>query len=670
MAWTGYPREVVHAIADGADAVGFGGVDSSARAALAMRDLAEGQLRRRLLPSPPVGRGPVPAGHTVVVPGLRRGRRPQRPTRARPPNGRAARGPGRRQRVGVVPRGGDALPGAGQPAGRGRGLPQVRGRSAGGHGRAGRSRPGAPRVRRVAAPDAAATTRAAQLRTARDLFVRTGADMFLPRTQAELEATGVERGAAPAGDPRPDRPGADHRAARGRRADQRRDRRHPVHQPQHRRLPPAQGLPEARHLLPPPARGPPRTTAEPATDYVRSRGPRPAPVARRLGGISSEGGADALRHRRRRRPDLLQGLGHRRHTGHPQPRLAAERRRLGGRGAVPGRARPPSHRPRPARPRPVEPDLARQRDGHLRRRPGLPDRHPRPDATSPWSATPPAAARSSTTSAGTAPPGSRKLVLVSRRPAAHAAHRRQPRGPADRGRSTGSGPGSAPTARSSTATSPTGRSSATTATTTSPRASGTRSGCRAWPAGTAARTSASPRSRPPTSARTWPTIDVPTLVIHGDDDQIVPFEVGGKRSAELVDGAVLKVYEGGAHGAARHRPRPAARRPARLHRLLTANHDPKEDRHDRLRPDTIVLVHGLWMTPRSWEGWVAHYEAKGYTVLTPGLPRLRDRGRGAAREPRRHREPHRARDRRPPRRGDRVGGRRRRSSWATPSAAR
>jgi non-heme chloroperoxidase len=43
-------------------------------------------------------------------------------------------------------------------------------------------------------------------------------------------------------------------------------------------------------------------------------------------------------------------------------------------------------------------------------------------------------------------------------------------------------------------------------------------------------------------------IDVPTLVIHGDDDQVVPFEVGGKRSAELVDGATLLVYEGGAHG--------------------------------------------------------------------------------------------------------------------------
>ena len=43
-------------------------------------------------------------------------------------------------------------------------------------------------------------------------------------------------------------------------------------------------------------------------------------------------------------------------------------------------------------------------------------------------------------------------------------------------------------------------------------------------------------------------IDVPALVIHGDDDQVVPFAVGGKRSAELINGAVLKVYEGAAHG--------------------------------------------------------------------------------------------------------------------------
>jgi non-heme chloroperoxidase len=42
-------------------------------------------------------------------------------------------------------------------------------------------------------------------------------------------------------------------------------------------------------------------------------------------------------------------------------------------------------------------------------------------------------------------------------------------------------------------------------------------------------------------------VDVPTLVIHGDDDQIVPFEVGGKRSAALIDGARLTVYEGSGH---------------------------------------------------------------------------------------------------------------------------
>ena len=44
-------------------------------------------------------------------------------------------------------------------------------------------------------------------------------------------------------------------------------------------------------------------------------------------------------------------------------------------------------------------------------------------------------------------------------------------------------------------------------------------------------------------------IDVPTLVIHGDDDQIVP--VRGRRPSaprSWSTGAVLKVYEGGAHG--------------------------------------------------------------------------------------------------------------------------
>jgi non-heme chloroperoxidase len=42
--------------------------------------------------------------------------------------------------------------------------------------------------------------------------------------------------------------------------------------------------------------------------------------------------------------------------------------------------------------------------------------------------------------------------------------------------------------------------------------------------------------------------DIPTLVIHGDDDQIVPITVGGLRSAKLIAGAELKVYKGAPHG--------------------------------------------------------------------------------------------------------------------------
>ena len=41
--------------------------------------------------------------------------------------------------------------------------------------------------------------------------------------------------------------------------------------------------------------------------------------------------------------------------------------------------------------------------------------------------------------------------------------------------------------------------------------------------------------------------------------------------------------------------------------------------HGRPLP-TVVLVHGLWVTPRSWEQWVTHYESKGLQVLTPAYP--------------------------------------------------
>jgi len=44
--------------------------------------------------------------------------------------------------------------------------------------------------------------------------------------------------------------------------------------------------------------------------------------------------------------------------------------------------------------------------------------------------------------------------------------------------------------------------------------------------------------------------DVPTLVIHGDDDQIVPIDSSGKASAALVKDAKLIVYQGAPHGLA------------------------------------------------------------------------------------------------------------------------
>jgi non-heme chloroperoxidase len=41
---------------------------------------------------------------------------------------------------------------------------------------------------------------------------------------------------------------------------------------------------------------------------------------------------------------------------------------------------------------------------------------------------------------------------------------------------------------------------------------------------------------------------VPTLVMHGDDDQIVPYAASGPLSAKLVKGAILKTYKGFPHG--------------------------------------------------------------------------------------------------------------------------
>lgn len=44
--------------------------------------------------------------------------------------------------------------------------------------------------------------------------------------------------------------------------------------------------------------------------------------------------------------------------------------------------------------------------------------------------------------------------------------------------------------------------------------------------------------------------DVPTLIVHGDDDQIVPIDTTGRKAVEIIPDATLKVYEGASHGIA------------------------------------------------------------------------------------------------------------------------
>lgn len=39
----------------------------------------------------------------------------------------------------------------------------------------------------------------------------------------------------------------------------------------------------------------------------------------------------------------------------------------------------------------------------------------------------------------------------------------------------------------------------------------------------------------------------------------------------------------------------------------------------------IVLVHGLWMTPKSWNTWAEYFRARGHEVIVPGWPGIDDR---------------------------------------------
>src|SRR3954465_9873153 len=47
----------------------------------------------------------------------------------------------------------------------------------------------------------------------------------------------------------------------------------------------------------------------------------------------------------------------------------------------------------------------------------------------------------------------------------------------------------------------------------------------------------------------------------------------------------------------------------------------------------IVLIHGLWLTSRSWEGWKARFEQRGHEVLAPAWPRMEGEVEALRRDP-------------------------------------
>src|SRR5258705_11845877 len=48
---------------------------------------------------------------------------------------------------------------------------------------------------------------------------------------------------------------------------------------------------------------------------------------------------------------------------------------------------------------------------------------------------------------------------------------------------------------------------------------------------------------------------------------------------------------------------------------------------------TIILIHGLWLTPRSWEQWIDRYEKAGYNVMAPSWPGLEGEVEALRRDP-------------------------------------
>ena len=158
-------------------------------------------------------------------------------------------------------------------------------------------------------------------------------------------------------------------------------------------------------------------------------------------------------------------------------------------------------------------------------------------------------------------------------------------------------------------------------------------------------TSASRRSRRPTSATTWRSSTCRRSSSTATTTRSCRSSVGGQASAALIDARDADRLPGRPARHHRHPQGAARQRPARVPQLdgrFRSSSAPRPERttheHRRTTPDTIVLIHGFWVTPRSWEDWIARYESRGLPRPRPRLSRLRGRGRGTERRPHADRE--------------------------------
>ena len=85
--------------------------------------------------------------------------------------------------------------------------------------------------------------------------------------------------------------------------------------------------------------------------------------------------------------------------------------------------------------------------------------------------------------------------------------------------------------------------------------------------------------------------DVPTLILHGDDDQIVPIGASALASAKLVKGARLEIYKGATHGMTRRRKRESIR---------TYSRSSKADRRGRAYQTAQCFSSGRTIASPAW----------------------------------------------------------------------